>query len=386
MLKSVHEVPREVKIARYHMAASMLLLFASSLWLLWKGVSVVSLYRVIPLVAMGSFTLLIMGTQRMLLNGIAKIKVAGTENVAALSGSLCFSGSLGAFIFWDFRFLFSLLWSLAMIIHISTVGLSLLEKDPNELRKDRNFGDFAAIGILHIAAPIYGLVSAIIFPIAYSGAFPVPAAHHILLQGFISGTIAGVSMTILPRFTEVNVPRNILQPIAALLSIGPAFVAAGFFGNTASFALGALMEAAGLIALGLSALYMIATSRYRKPSFYSYAFSAISVITGAFIGFLFTVGYTNLVPAHGFLNLYGFVAMMMFGAVIDMYSPAIIPSVPEITLQFKGSVSLAVLGITATFTSLAFGNKMLGITGLTMISVAATLFLIGATSTLKRMR
>lgn len=385
MLKKVDETPREIRIARSHMAASMFLLSASVLWLLWRGVNAASLYRVIPLVAMGSFTILIMGTQRMLLNGIAKVRIAGTENAGILSGSLAFIGSLGTFAFWDYRFYFSLLWSLAMIIHLSVLALSFMEKDPKELRKDRSFSDFIAIGIIHIAAPIYGLVSAILFPLAYSGAFPVPMAHHILLQGFVSGTIAGVSMTVLPRFTEVKVPGSVLSVTAFLLATGPALIAIGFVGNALSFLIGAVTETAGLITLGLSALYMVAKSHHRKPSFYAYSFSSLSVVVGASIGLLFTQGYSSLVPAHGFLNLYGFVGMMMFGAIIDMYSPAIIPSVPGINLQFMGSVALSSLGVTMAFSSLSFGNEALHRTGLAMIWGAATLFLVGAVSTLKRM-
>lgn len=385
MLKSVQETPREVKIARYHMAASMLLLFASSLWLLWKGVSVASLYSIVPLVAMGSFTLLIMGTQRMLLSGIANIRIHSTENAAMLSFVMGFAGSLGAFVFWNLRFLFSLLWSLSMIIHLSSLAASFMEKDISELRKNRDFSDFAAIGVMHIAAPIYGLVSALLFPLAYSGVIPIPMAHHIILQGFVSGTIAGVSITLLPRFTDVKCPKKLIGAIAYLLSIGPAFIAIGFAGIRMSFVVGAVMEAAGLIALGSSALYMILKSSRRKPSFYAYGFSALSVMTGAFMGLLFTVGYANLVPAHGFLNLYGFVGMMIFGAVIDMYSPAIVPTVHGIQYQFKSSVALGAMGIIIAFSSMAFGNAGLHRIGIAMISLASFMFFLGACAMIKRM-
>jgi hypothetical protein len=66
-------------------------------------------------------------------------------------------------------------------------------------------------------------------------------------------------------------------------------------------------------------------SERERPSFYLYAVAGATLVFGAGLGTAVALGYAarGWAPLHGAVNVLGFVGLVVLGAVMDLFAPAV---------------------------------------------------------------
>lgn len=336
--------PSPSRVAGLHLPVALALVGVGVAHLLVEGLrGLVPLQAAFPL-ALGGFVVLVVGTSRMLLAGTAGVPVAG-RRAWWLPGLLAAAGSLGLYAAFLGRA--SLLapsavaWGLGLGLHAGLLGFSLA-RARGGLQVVDGWPALAAT----IAGLGYGLAAAVAVPLVALGSFSLFAALHLVVTGFVVLAIAAVVLGVFPRFTGRGLPRAWGAAIAVTLAAGPMLLAEGFNGSATLLRYGAIVEGLGLALLGGGLVWMVLGSERERASFLLYGIAGVAALVGAGVGAGVVLGRIPRVQAawHGAVNLLGFVGLVVLGAVIDLFAPALWPGAKPLEQHNRLVVALAGIG------------------------------------------
>lgn len=334
----------ETAIAGLHLPVALALFGLGVGHILWRGLSAFTVLQAAFPIALGGFVVLIVGTSRMLLAGTVRIDVAG-QSLGWLPGLLSAVGSLGLYVGFAFRAHWltpsAIVWGLGLGSHVLLVGYSLArarEGVPVEQ---------APAAVTVIGALGYGLAAALAVPLVALASFGVFAALHLVLAGFVVLTIAAVAIEVLPRFTGRGLPQAWNGAMAITLALGPMLLAEGLMASGPRLQAGAVVEGVGLIMLGAGLLWMVLGSERERVSFDLYALAGVSVLVGTGVGASMALGWLSYAhaPWHGAVNLLGFVGMVVLGAAIDLFAPAMSSGADSLDRHNKVLLGLGIVAV-----------------------------------------
>lgn len=336
----------DVNVARIHFLACCVLLLCG-LWPLYEsGPTIGALVSAFGWIVLGAFTTLIVGTSRMLLAGVLGLRLRGGPMIAFVPATLAILGSVG-FSFPQRLGMLAWCWGAGLLVHASLVVDALRRGRPGAGRGLTIAGRSPGIGAPVMAAALaYALAGALVVPLATTGRLGLPVVVHVVLAGFVVGTILGASLLLLPRFTGRPIPRAFGLLVAALALTGPALIAYGLHASMDVLRIGAVVEALGLGGFAAMTLGMLAASGRARPSFAAYAVAALSILVGLGLGvtFAFDASARSLVPVHAVLNLFGFAGLFVIGASTDLYGPSLRQDPRWFVAQSWTTVGLGVAG------------------------------------------
>lgn len=378
-----HELPR----AQAHLCASMILILASLILLLLAGVTYASILQAAFLVGLGAFPILIMGTSRLILSGVTGRNIAGPAWLPHAAAALVAVGAIAMSApTVPFRGMFAFSWTLGILAHAGTV---LRTVRPVKQREPRPVTTgalrVASHRILDISSIVYASIAALLLPFAITGALPIIAILHLALPGFVILTILAVGTRIFPRFTGKALPGGILLTIALPSSLAPALLAANLSAGTPSLLVGASLEAAALFVFAIALLWMLATSKRKRPSFLAYSGAALSLLSGVTLGLLFAIApsYRAQAPLHGFLNMFGFVGLIAIGTSIDIYGPTLVRGIKSYHRQNAAVLALTMIGVALVPVGV-FTSPIIALAGLASYASGLLLHLLASIATLRR--
>ncbi len=204
--------------------------------------------------------------------------------------------------------------------------------------KHAEFHSMDRLGIpMTSAAVVYLVAASLGFLLAspYDAPFvPFTTVHwfsffHLYTLGFIALMIFGVWFHLFPRFTDSVPNLKLAKTITAMALPGPAMVALTMpFLTSASmefvFALFAVFEAIAAVLFALLILDLWNRSERRRPASAFNATGGLWLILGVTFASLFGIApQTTLewVPAHGWINLFGFAGFEIFGVTHEVLPP-----------------------------------------------------------------
>lgn len=304
---------------------------AAALHLAVEGVGIASLQQAFPLYALGGFGILIFGTARLLLAGMAGRDVAGGARSALVVVGLAAVGAAGLYLAADARRALAvaaaLAWGIAALGHVIVMLVTARRRAVRPAVVDENAapGTRPPVRALEAGSLAYAAASALALPLAFAGALSVAAALHVVLVGFVIVTIMAVALHILPRFTHARVPAPLAWALAPLALAGPALMAAGLGGWRAALAPGAAVEGLAFALFGVIVASLFARSRRLRPHHAAYLGAPIAVGVGGLLALAFAWrgAFAGQLAVHGLLNVFGFAGLMVFAASTDLYAPAL---------------------------------------------------------------
>lgn len=336
--------PSEPRIAGLHLPVAMGLLWLGAMELANAGATYTTVLGAADAIAYGGFTVLVLGTSRMLLAGTTGVDVAGARAwwvplVLVTAGSLgLWQGSstdVGEQVF-------ALAWTAGVLLHVAFATVSLL--GPGDRPSLAHGWPVALAGAGALA---YAVLTALTLPLAALGDLHPLVPLHLLLAGFVVTTIAAVAIEVLPRFTGRALPTPMAGLLAGACIAGPGLLAVGLDGSVAWLRTGAIVEGLALLGLGTSLLFLVTASDRQRASFLLYGVAGIAAWTGALLGA--GLGWGLLAPAwipvHGVVNLLGFVGLVVVGAVIDLYAPALRSGAQALQRHNRAVAGLCVAGV-----------------------------------------
>lgn len=378
----------EPRVARLHLVVAFACVLAGVALLLREGVGALSLQRAFAPFAMGGATVLIVGTTRLLLSGMAGRRIAGPRALAyailaatplAAIGTLVPAIALGC----------GVAWAAAVLAHATILVLTIRrapERPPVAPLADEPKVR-ALLRPLVAGAIAYAALSAWLLPASYAGRAPRAAAVHSLLVGFVATTIMAVALQILPRFTGRGVPRLLLAPLAALGALGPGLVLFGLARGAPTWTrAGALVEGAAALLFTIAVARMIARRTRARPSFVGYAAGVVAILTAGALAYAYLWGYGagDRVSAHGALNLLGFVGLFMLAASLDLYAPAFAAGRAPAIAHAWTVLGLAIAGAALASVGAYLGADPLTKLGLVAYGAAAIVHLVATILTHRR--
>lgn len=378
-----HELPR----AQAHLCVSMILMLTSLIYLMLSGLTYAGMLRAALLAGLGAFPILIMGTSRLILRGVTGRNIAGPAWLAYSAAALVAVGAIAMSApTLPFRGSFALSWTLGILAHAGIVLRTVRSVKPREPRPAKTDG-LAAVShrILDISSIVYASIAAILLPFALTGALSIIAVLHLALPGFVILTILAVGTRIFPRFTGKTLPGGILLAIALPASVAPALLAVNLATSTLSLLVGAILEAVALSTFAIALLWMLATSKRKRPSFAAYGAAALSLLSGVALGLLFAIepSARAQAPLHGFLNMFGFVGLVAIGASIDIYGPTLVRGLKSYHRQNATVLTLTLVGIAVVPLGF-FTTPIVALAGLASYASGLLLHLLASIATLRR--
>lgn len=312
----------EPRIAGLHLPIAMGLFSLGAIQLALEGATFGAVLEAADAIAYGGFTVLVVGTSRMLLAGTGGVDVAGTR-WWWLPLALVSLGSLGLWAGWVTglgRQAFALTWSAGLLLHVGFLITSVTGEDV-EIHLEQGW----PARLSGAGAIAYGAATALTAPLAAPGLVHPLASLHLLVAGFVATTIVAVVIEVLPRFTGQALPRAVAGPLAAAAVAGPGLLAVGIDGSRTWLEVGASVEGLALAGLGVALVHAVIASERERTSFLLYGAAGLAVATGATLGAGVAFGEVSpaWLPVHGVVNLLGFVGLIVVGAVIDLYAPAL---------------------------------------------------------------
>lgn len=371
------------RIAGLHLPPALGLFAIGVLHVLLEGLQPLSVLRAAFPMALGGFALLVVGTSRMLLAGTADVRLVA-ERVWWLPGLLVTVGSLGLYASFGGRLAWlrpsAIVWGLGLALHVSLAGASLARR-----RRRATVREGWPSAVATVATLGYGLASAVaVVSVAFElvGLF---AALHLFLLGFVVLAVATVVLEVFPRFTGHGLPRAWAGPLAGALALGPALVAEGFEGSALLLNVGAVLEAAGLMSLGGGLVWLVARSDRGRRSFVLYAAAGAHLVVGALVGAGMAIGHLphRLGAWHGGLNLLGFVGLVVIGAVMDLFAPALTPGSQSLELHERAVLAAALAGAVGLLAAPVVGDLVVRV-ALAAYLGALALHLLGSLARLRR--
>lgn len=380
----------EAAAARVHLIVSLALLSAGTVHLAVTGLSRASLLDALPLIATGGFVTLIVGTTRMLLDGPADRNVAGARRLRWVVLGLLTAGSIGLYLGADppdaISAVAGTVWGVGLVIHVGIVLVTVRRPRRGASPSGADPGLQRWLGGLDAVALMYAIAAAALVPLAWAGTIPQATAVHVLLLGFVTLTIVGVVGHVLPRFTQVALPKRVFLPALGPLAVGPALVAVAIAWVPKLLFVGAAVEAAGLVPIGVAVLWMlVGAERWRAP-LASVAVGTSFLLVGVGLGVLFAVDPASrwLVPLHGAINVLGFVGLFVLGFGVELYAPSIVPGPDRFKLQARVGTVCAIAGLGLMIVSFPLQVEVLVRIGLGLFASSCALHLAGSVTTYLR--
>lgn len=336
--------PSPSRVAGWHLPVALALVGLGVAHLVLEGLQTLAVLRAAFPLALGGFVVLVVGTSRMLLAGTAGIPVAG-RRVWWLPGLLTAVGSLGLHVAFGGRPSLlapsAIAWGLGLGLHAGLLGFSLARA-----RGGLQIVEGWPALLATIAALGYGLAAAVAVPSVALASFSLLAALHLVVTGFVVLAIAAVVLDVLPRFAGRELPNAWCAAIAVTLALGPMLLAEGFHRSAPLLRYGALVEGLGLALLGGGLVWLVLGSERERISFLLYAVAGVAVLVGTILGVGIVLGWVPRAQAawHGAVNLLGFVGLVVLGAVIDLFAPALSPGAEPLAVHNRAVVGLAVVG------------------------------------------
>lgn len=369
----------EAPLARRTAIVAFVFFLASTLALAWHGVNLGSLQRTFSLYALGGFSILIFGTSRLLIAGMAGRDMAGGAASALITVVPAAIGAVGLYVARDapptVRAALAMLWAAGALAHVVVTILTVRQPptrppvtDPTATKASR-----VPIRMLEAASLLYALGSAILVPLAYAGRVSLASALHVVLVGFVITTIMSTAAHILPRFTRARAPTALLALLVPFALAGPALMGFGLHGRRGLLAAGAVVEGTAFLLFGVVVIVMMARAhRFRWPNL-AYAAAPVAIAIGGLLGLSFatTGGHASQLATHGLLNVYGFVGLFVIAASTDIYGPALDAGAKPakrhalVTLTLTlGGLGVAALGTSIGLEPAARGGMLLYAAGL----------------------
>lgn len=264
------------------------------------------------------------------------------------------------------------LWLLGTLLFILWIGMTLrsqkLPVRPQGKRPEFRRMDVYAIPMTS-SAVFYLVAASVGFLLASPSDAPlVPfaAAHwfsffHLYTLGFIVLMVFGVGFHLLPRFLDA-VPRlGLAKAITVMALPGPAMVALTMpFLDVPSvefvFAIFAVFEALAAALFAFLVLDLWRRSEHRRPASTFNAMAGLWLILGVTFGSLFGVMPSlslEWVPAHGWINLFGFAGLEILGVTHEVLPPFTSMGLKVSRTTTHTDLVLANLGLTLVVLSYA---------------------------------
>lgn len=383
-------IATEAAAARLHLTVSLALLLAGTVHLTATGLSRASLLAALPLIAMGGFVTLIVGTTRMLLDGPADRNVAGARRLRWTVLGLLTAGSIGLYLGADppdaISAVAGTIWGTGLVIHVGIVLVTVRRPRRGSATVDGDRTLRRWLGGLDAIALLYALAAAALVPMAWTGQVPRAMAVHVLLLGFVTLTIVGVVGHVLPRFTHVALPKRVFLPALGPLAVGPALVALEIVWAPDLLFVGAAVEAAGLVPIGVAVLWMLSKAERWRAPLAGVAAGVFFLLVGVGLGVLFAIdpSIRRLVPLHGAINVLGFVGLFIIGFAAKLYAPSIVAHPDRFKRQALVSMACAVVGVGLMIVSFPLQAGILVRIGLGLFAFSCALHLAGSVPTYLR--
>ena len=248
-----------------------------------------------------------------------------------------------------------------------------------------------------LSAPVFAMLAALLLawvgPAGFASQWtpPVLAITHLLTLGFLSMTMAGALMQILPVVAGAIVPKAnwVAKCVHLLLSFGTILLASAFMTFSPKlFGVAAICLIGGLGLLICAALLGLWRCDERSATVTSIRFSLVSLVIvialGATLALSFIypihIPFRDLLDLHVAWGLLGWVAMLVFGVafqVIPMFQ--VTPLYPRrFTAVFGGILFALMLMLSVAhyaFPVLSFFVAML-ISGILVAAAIVTLYLL----------
>ncbi|MHB8587163.1 MAG: hypothetical protein ACYDDF_15155 [Thermoplasmatota archaeon] len=346
-----------------------------------------SLLFAIPLLGMGAFSILIFGTTRLLLAGMAGRDVGGPRLAswailaAAIGGALGASAAAKLPLAWVEPLV--ALWGVAFVAHFAIVLSTVrAERIRPAIQPKPDPVVLVLATVLQTVALLYGIAAAYFLMTSYAQGGASPLAFHLLLVGFVLTTILGVALQILPRFTGVPAKRIPVALVTFGAAPGPAILAIGFssLGGARWLLAGAAFEGFGVACFIVVAFAFLLRARRWRPSFVAYGVALVAIAVGGTLATVYAAGDASgsVVPLHATLNLFGFVGFFILGASIDLYAPAFSPGARAQTVHAGIVLGFAIVGLVLAVSGLAAFGTTVATVGFTLYAVALAVHLGGA--------
>jgi hypothetical protein len=340
----------EAPLARRTAIVAFLFFFAASLALAVEGIDLRTLQRAFPLYALGGFSILIFGTGRLLIAGMAGRDIVGGTATSVFVTSTAAIGAAGLFLARDaarsLRVSFAAMWTLAVMTHVIVIFLTIRRppvRDPirdefadpggalgtpeNKLRRRAVGMVFSRISIrvLETGSLVYAAVAGVFVPLAYADLVVRASAVHAVLSGFVIVTIMSVAAHILPRFTRARIPAGLLVLLVFPALVGPIIMVVALDRAPTLLATGAIIEGVAFAVFGtVVATTLVRAHRFRLPNA-AYAAAPVAIAVGGTLALLFALrgSHADQLATHGLLNVFGFVGLFVMAASTDLYGPAL---------------------------------------------------------------
>ena len=189
--------------------------------------------------------------------------------------------------------------------------------------------DPAAV-VLFVAAWPFGVVAAALWAAGAVASGPGfgywLAGVHFFLLGQVVLLILAVSLRLLPRFVGADGPRGLPEALAACALGGavtlPAMMLALSPRSAAALALPGLPEAGAAVLFVVQLLWIGRRASTPRRAHWAYVASGLCLWTGGALGLLM-VGASrfDLVGVHAWVNLVGFVTLIILGMWFSMIAP-----------------------------------------------------------------
>lgn len=349
----------EAPLARRTAIVALAFLAASALHVAWRGVDLAQLHRAFPLYALGGFGILIFGTTRLLIAGMAGRDVAGGAATSLVTTTLAALGALLAYVVPPGRLaaLAVLPWSLAALAHVATI-MATVRRAPSrpailDPRADPRI--HPALRALEAASLGYAALSAVLLPLAAMGRVAPSTAIHVTLVGFVIVTIMGTAAHVLPRFTQGRIPPVLLFALTPFAIAGPLLTALGAGEARGLLRAGAVVEGVAFVLFGVIVARLLFALRTRRPHHFAYLAAPLAIGVGGVLAlaYAWSPPLARLLATHGLLNVYGFAGLVVIGASTDLYGPAMRPGAAPAKAHSALAAALTLFGLVVAGTSAA---------------------------------
>lgn len=383
----------EAPFARRTAIVAFLFFLAASASLVIDGVNLHTLQRAFPLYALGGFGTLIFGTMRLLVAGMAGRDVVGGRASALATTLMSAVGAAGVYWAQDgaaaAALPWAVIWAAAAATHVVVTALTLRRTatrapvtDPTATRRA-----WIPIRLLEVGALVYAAASALVVPLAYAGLASRASAVHVVLVGFVATTIMAVATQILPRFTRARIPTPMLALLVPFALLGPALMTLGLDRHRAWLPAGALVEG-GAFAIFAAAMLSTLVRAHRKVRVPNAAYAAAPLFVG--IGGLLALDFAlngargQLLATHGLLNVFGFVGLVVIGASLDLYAPALEAGAAPAKRHGIVAIALTTSGLLLAAAGTWIQTDALARAGMLLYTLAIGWQLLGLASTHRR--
>lgn len=341
----------ETRTASYHLPVAFALLAAAVLHLAYNGITYNDVLVAAVLAGPGAFIVLILGTSRMMISGMAK-RVLPLPRAALVPGLLV---AIGALLFalsmshqMPTQTLGAALWSTGILLHGILVAIAVRSAHP-ETQLPLKTAQPTTPALIATTL-LMTLITAIILPLSTITPLGLLPSVHLVLTGPVTLVILVSLLELTPRFTGRPLPRFWGPTVLVTAPLGALLMFIGFHTGPRYLHPGALLMTATLVMAAYATYHMVRHARRFRASLPLWGLAGAGAITGTFLGA--GVAYFQLpptwVPLHGTINLFAFMGAIVFAASIDMYGPALRPGRRAFILHANTVSVLVITSITLT--------------------------------------